>query len=314
MKSGVKAESYAGCLKDITLEDSRLVVLTAENRAAIREITDSLEGRFIDVGIAEQAMIGIAAGLALRGRIPVVHALAAFLTMRGFEFIRTDIGIPGLPVKLVGGVPGFLSTANGPTHQAIEDIALMRLVPAMQIFCPSDEADMLIGLKTMIDSPAPCYMRYNDLHPVTDHSPAFEIGKAEVISPGEDVMILTYGILLKEAITAREILKTKGISAGVVNMRTLKPVDEELIVEAASRRSLIVALEDHFHSGGLYSIICEILTARRVPGNVMPINLKDRWFRPAPLQDVLFSERFRGEDIAESIAKELEKHAEYARS
>ncbi|HAM53753.1 MAG TPA: transketolase [Nitrospiraceae bacterium] len=306
----MQGKSYAECLRDITLGDDRLVVLTAENRAAIRTITDCFEGRFIDVGIAEQAMIGMAAGLALRGRIPVLHALATFLTMRGFEFIRTDVGISGLPVKFVGGVPGFLSTANGPTHQALEDIALMRLIPPMQIFCPSDEADMVIGLRTMLESPAPCYIRYNDLQPATDHDSCFQIGKAEVISTGTDVMISTYGMLLKEALLAGELLEMRGISAGVVNMRTLKPVDEEVILHAAAGGSLLVALEDHFHIGGLYSIICELLTRNSVAGKVLPLNLKDRWFKPAALPDILLSERFTGEYIAESIFKELEKNAQ----
>jgi transketolase len=314
MNRGAEAKSYAECLRDITLGDSRMVILTAENRAAIRTITGSLGRRFIDVGIAEQAMIGIAAGLALRGRIPVVHALAAFLTMRGFEFIRTDIGIAGLPVKLVGGVPGVLSTGNGPTHQAIEDIALMRLIPSMQIFCPSDEADMLIGLRTMLESPTPCYIRYNDLQPSFAHDPRFQTGKAEVIFTGEDVVICSYGALLEEAFRAREILETREISTGVVNMRTLKPVDEDVLLDAASEGSLIVALEDHFQVGGLYSIICELLTERGIAGKVLPINLKDRWFKPAALPDVLRSAGFTGDDIATSILKEIEKNAQFARS
>jgi transketolase len=301
------AESYADCLRDIVLADSRVMVLTAENRAAIRTIPESLGKRFIDVGIAEQTMIGMAAGLALRGGIPVVHALAAFLTMRGFEFIRTDIGIAGLPVKLVGGVPGFLSTGNGPTHQAIEDVALMRVIPRMQIFCPADEADMVIGLRTLLESPSPCYIRYNDLPPAVPHDWHFQIGKAEVVSTGEDVMIFTYGMLLKEALLARDILETQGISSGVVNMRTLKPVDEEVILDAAHGRPLIVVMEDHFQTGGLYSIICELFAERGVAGRVLPLNLKDRWFRPAALPDVLISEGFTGGDIAESIFKELEK-------
>src|SRR3954468_20599566 len=121
--------TYEEVLLECALADERIVVMTAENRAAIRNLPAKLGERFIDVGIAEQTMIGAAAGLALRGRIPIVHALATFLTLRAFEFIRTDVGIGGLPVKLVGTVPGFLSEANGPTHQALEDVALMRGIP-----------------------------------------------------------------------------------------------------------------------------------------------------------------------------------------
>src|SRR4051794_14655757 len=128
---------YEQCLADLAARDERIVVMTAENRAAIRNLPQQLGGRFIDVGIAEATMIGAAAGLALRGRIPVSHALAAFLTLRAFEFIRDDVGIPNLPVKLVGGVPGVLSDGNGPTHQAIEDIALMRGIPNVNVFAPA---------------------------------------------------------------------------------------------------------------------------------------------------------------------------------
>src|SRR5690606_39763980 len=125
--------NYEQKLLELVQKDERIVVLTAENRAAIRNLPSKIKDRFIDVGIAEQTMIGMAAGLALRGRIPIVHALSTFLTMRAFEFIRTDIGIANLPVKLVGADPGFLSEANGLTHQAIEDISIMRGIPGMNI-------------------------------------------------------------------------------------------------------------------------------------------------------------------------------------
>ncbi|MCA9971449.1 MAG: hypothetical protein KC425_14585, partial [Anaerolineales bacterium] len=153
--------TYEDALRDIVLADERYVVMTAENRAAIRGLPAVLHGRFIDTGISEQAMVGMAAGLALRGRVPVLHALATFLTMRAFEFIRTDVGIGRLPVKLVGGVPGFLSDGNGPTHQALEDVALMRGIPGMGVFSPADEQDLVIGLPEVLASERPFYIRYN---------------------------------------------------------------------------------------------------------------------------------------------------------
>jgi transketolase len=142
--------SYEETLLSLATADPRVVVMTAENRAAIRNLPPKLGARFIDVGICEQTMIGMAAGLALRGRIPVAHALSTFLTLRAFEFIRTDVGIPGLPVKLVGAVPGFLSEANGPTHQAIEDIAIMRGIPGMKVFCPLDDHDLASALPALL--------------------------------------------------------------------------------------------------------------------------------------------------------------------
>src|SRR5579883_1318758 len=147
--------TYEETLKAIAEKTPNVVVMTAENRAAIRNLPPHLGPRFIDVGICEQTMIGAAAGLALRGRVPICHSLATFLTLRAFEFIRTDVGIPGLPVKLVGGVPGFLSDGNGPTHQAIEDIALMRGIPNMQVVCPADEVELVQALPKVLESPHP---------------------------------------------------------------------------------------------------------------------------------------------------------------
>lgn len=298
--------NYEEILLNLVEGDERIMVLTAENRAAIRNLPDKINGRFVDVGITEQTMIGASAGLALRGRIPVAHALAAFLTMRAFEFIRTDVGIAHLPVKLVGGVPGFLSEANGPTHQAIEDISLMRGIPGMNVFCPADEEDMLIGLKEVILDPAPFYIRFNNLKPAVKHKTIFEIGKSETITFGNDITILTYGMLLRQAYEAMIMLESKGLSVRLINMRTLKPLDEEAVLAAAEETTMIVAIEDHFITGGLYSIIAELLLRENISAHVLPIALNDKWFKPALLQDVLQYEGFTGPQIAEKIMKQYE--------
>src|ERR1700756_3468647 len=176
--------TYEELLTQISLTDERVVVMTAENRALVRNLPGLLGKRFIDTGITEQTMIGAAAGLSLRSRIPVVHALATFLTLRAFEFIRTDVGIANLPVKLSGFIPGFLSDGNGPTHQAIEDVSLMRGIPHMQVFCPADEQDMLYALPHVWSSPNPAYVRVNIRKSDFQHDKNFEIGKAEIISTG----------------------------------------------------------------------------------------------------------------------------------
>jgi transketolase len=299
--------NYEQTLLKLAQEDERVIIMTAENRAAIRNLPSKIPDRFIDVGIAEQTLVGMAAGLALRGRIPIVHVLATFLTMRAFEFIRTDVGIGNLPVKLVGSFSGFQSEANGPTHQAIEDISLMRGIPNMNIFCPSDEKDLLIGLPEIIKSKNPFYIRYTGLPSSISHTQEFEIGKAEVISEGRDVTIFTYGILLKQALEAAEILKTDGKSVGIINLRTLKPIDKKAVLKACKDSFVIVTLEDHFLTGGLYSILSEILVAEQIFCKVLPIALNDKWFKPALLSDVLQYEGFTGEAIAERISHELHK-------
>ncbi len=300
--------TYEEKLEQLCAMNDNVIVMTAENRAAIRSLPDKLGARFINVGIAEQTLVGAAAGLALRGRIPVVHALATFLTMRAFEFIRTDVGIGHLPVKLVGAVPGFLSTGNGPTHQAIEDIALMRGIPSMQIFCPSDSQELVEGLPHVLASPHPCYIRFNARPPVVHHTVPFRLGRSEVIADGFDVTILTYGFLLEQAVIATEILESEGVSVRLIDLRTLSPIDERCILESARETELLVTLEDHFLVGGLFSIVSELLTRYRIPAAVYPIALKNQWFTPGLLDEVLAHEGFRGDLLAQRIRTRLLLH------
>lgn len=291
--------SYEELLTELALSDERFIVMTAENRALIRKLPQLLGSRFIDTGITEQTMIGAAAGLALRGRTPVVHALASFLSMRAFEFIRTDAGIPSLPVKLSAFIPGLLSDANGPTHQAIEDISIMRGIPNMTVFAPADEDDMVKMLPDIWASPKPAYTRVNSRQTSYVHE-SFEMGKAEVISTGSDVTILTYGLLFEQALIAAEMLKEEDLSVGLINMRSLKPVDEQAILGATNSK-LVVTLEDHFLTGGLYTIVAEVLLKHQKTANVLPFALKDKWFKPALLPAVIQHEGFSGKQIAEAI-------------
>lgn len=292
--------TYEELLTQTALADDRYVVLTAENRALVRNMPKTLGNRFIDTGITEQCMVGAAAGLALRGRIPVIHALASFLSMRAYEFVRTDVGIGKLPVKLSSFIPGFLSDGNGPTHQAIEDVALMRGIPGMTVFAPADEQDMLTMLPKIWDSASPAYVRINT-RPGTYQHADFEIGKAEVVAKGTDVTILVYGMLFEQTLIAADILREAGKSVGLVNMRTLKPVDEAAILQACAASGVVVTVEDHFQIGGLYSIVAEVLLKNRRTANVLPIALNDKWFKPARLPEVLQYEGFTGKQIAERI-------------
>jgi transketolase len=297
--------TYEDVLHTLVTTDERFIVMTAENRSAIRGLPEKIGSRFIDMGICEQTMIGAAAGLALRGRIPVVHALASFLTMRAFEFIRTDVGIPHLPVKLVGTFAGLISEANGPTHQSLEDVALMRGIPGMNVWCPADEQDLLLGLEEVLRDPSPCYVRYNSSTVDAGHVEAFQIGHAEVWSEGTDVTLLTYGMLFGECFKAAARLRDAGYSVGLVNMRMLKPIGCEAILAAARRSRLLVVVEDHFKTGGLYSIVAETLLDQGVAPPVLSIAFDQRWFQPALLPETLAHEGFTGEAIAERIQNHL---------
>lgn len=292
--------TYEELLIQTAQNDERIIVMTAENRALVRNIPKVLGHRFIDTGITEQTMVGMAAGLALRGRIPIIHALAPFLTMRAYEFIRTDVGIARLPVKLSGYIPGLLSDGNGPTHQSIEDVAIMRGIPGMEVYCPADEDDLVRSLPAIWASDAPAYVRVNHKKGIYTHR-SFERGKAEVITEGTDVTILTYGFLFENSLKAQQLLQKEGLSVGLVNMRSLKPVDEQEIIRAATRSRMLVTVEDHLQTGGLYSIVAEVLLKHGVTVRTLPISFEERWFKPGLLTQVLETEGLTPEKIAEKI-------------
>jgi transketolase len=306
------APSYEQALLALAREREELIVMTAENRAHIRALPQALGPRFVDVGVCEQTLVGAAAGLALRGRTPVVHALASFLTLRAFEFIRTDVAIPRLPVTLVGFVPGLLSEANGPTHQALDDVALMRAIPGMQVFCPADLEELVEALPAIVASRAPAYLRYTAALPAVEHVTPFAIGRAELVSSDEGVSILCYGPLLREAERARRVLAARGVPVRLVNLRSLEPIDEEAILDAVRSAELVVTLEDHFHRGGLHTILAETCLEHRLAPRVLALDLGSSFFRPALLPDVLEHERLSGARVAERILGalcETEVHA-----
>lgn len=297
--------NYPEIIKNYALKDENVVVFTAENRAVVRDLPPILGDRFIDVGITEQNMIAMAAGMALRGRKPICHALTNFLLFRAYEFIRNDVGIPNLPIKLSGWIPGFLSDGNGPTHQSLEDVGLMSLIPGMQVFCPSDNEDMCLMLETIWNSPHPSYLRVNPRPAKIEHKQAFEIGKAEIIAQGKDLTLLVYGFLLEEALIAKEILEKDGLSVGLVNMRSLKPIDEECILQLTETTGKLVTIEDHFSTGGLYSKVCEILARNQKTSPLQSLSMGERWFKPGLLSEVLEYEGFTGQKLADRIRKEL---------
>lgn len=301
--------TYETLLIETALADERIVVMTAENRALVRNVPNALGVRFIDTGITEQTLVGMAAGLALRGRIPIVHALAPFLTMRAYEFIRTDVGIARLPVKLSGYIPGFLSDGNGPTHQSIEDVAIMRGIPGMEVYCPADEDDLVRILPAVWSSEAPSYVRVNHKKGNYTHEP-FTRGKAEVIREGTDVTLLTYGFLFDNALQAAALLEKEGLSVGLVNMRSLKPVDEDVLLRCASHSRMLVTIEDHLLTGGLYSIVAETLLKHSMTAAVFPLALEERWFKPGLLQEVLEEEGFTAEKICKKVLAKINVYAQ----
>ncbi len=296
--------AYETLLLDTASRDERLVVITAENRGHMRTVPPMLGDRFIDVGIAEQTMVGMAAGMAVRGRVVVTHALAAFITMRAFEFIRDDVAIANAAVIMVGMVPGVLSDGNGPTHQAIEDVAIMRGLPNVGVFCPCDEREFVDGMRVLLESRRPWYVRYLNTPDLPVDRIPFEPGKAVAVRGATlhrpNVTILTYGFLTRQCIEAADLLRAGDMHVRVVNMRTLKPIDVEAILEAARTSELVVTVEDHFLTGGLASIVAETLVANRIIAPVLTIGFTT-WFKPGRLNDVLEHERLSSTALARRI-------------
>ena len=304
---------YEQCLLDLANADDRIVVMTAENRGHMRNIPPLLGDRFVDVGIAEQTMIGAAAGMALRGRVVVTHALASFLTLRPLEFIRDDIGIPALPVIMVGMVPGVLSDGNGPTHQAIDDVMHMRGIPNINVCCPADIDELVEAMPVLARSGTPWYVRYHASERSTPRDAPFEIGKAETVVAADaeqvDVTILTYGYMVQHAVRAADQLIGEGLAVRVVNMRTLQPVDVDAILHCIATSRTVVTVEDHLRYGGLYSIVAETLLEARRAADVLPIDLGLTWFPAGRLPDVL---AHSGLD-ASSIASRILQHVDHSR-
>jgi len=295
-------KTYEELLRDTALANERIVVMTAENRALVRNLPAVLGDRFIDTGITEQTMLGAAAGLALRGRIPVVHALAAFLTMRAFEFTRTSVGIANLPVKMSSFIPGVLSDGNGPTHQAIEDVSIMRGIPGMEVYAPADAQELVDMLPIIWSTPNPSYVRINTRPAIYNHTP-YEHGKAEVIESGDDLTIITYGFMFEASLEAQRRLKEQGLSVGLINFRSLKPFDGEAVRSLIGQTKRIISIEDHFITGGLFSILAEFLVKEGLTIPVHPIGFDSKWFKPARLSEVLAYEGLDTESLVKRITQ-----------
>jgi transketolase len=308
---------YEILLRDRCAIDPRIMVLTAENRGHMRSVPPLLGDRFVDVGIAEQTMIGMAAGLAARGRVVVVHALAAFLTLRAFEFIRDDVAIPNLPVIMVGMVPGVLSDGNGPTHQAIDDVGLMRAMPNIGVFCPADEEEFVEGMAELFDNPRPCYVRYIGSQSAYRREQRTTLQRGIVLSDEReccpDVALLTYGAMVPHVLEAVQQLEQTGVSVRVVHLPMIDPLDESIIVEALHDAAVTVVVEDHLIRSGLYSVVCEIAVRNRIHASVHPIGLPS-WFAAGRLPQVLRVNGLNGESIAQRVTAILNDEATMQRT
>ncbi len=272
-------ESYGNTLKELAEEFPNLVVLDADLAEATKTgiFKKAYPDRHIDCGIAEANMMGVAAGLSLTGKIPFVSSFAMFAAGRAFEQVRNSIGYPHLNVKIGATHAGITVGEDGATHQCNEDIALMRTIPGMVVMCPSDDVEARAAVRAALEYEGPVYIRFGRAAvPVINDIPdyKFEIGKGSVVRPGKDVTIVATGICVDSALGAAEKLAADGIDAEVINICTIKPLDEELIISSAKKTGKVVTVEEHSVIGGLGSAVCDCLSAN-YPTMVKKIGMQD---------------------------------------
>jgi len=300
-------ELYESKILSLVEENKKIVILTAENRVSLRNVPEKLNQNFIDVGISEQNLIGIGAGLAKLGFLPIMHGMSTFLTMRAFEFIRTDLGYPRLPSVLVGTFNGLSATANGtangPTHQAIEDIALMRLVPNMTVVTPSDRLETLKILDSISKLEGPLYIRDSNFESMEIEREPFVWGKNDCIVSGEKIAILSYGTMLDICLKASKKLSEKSVSHAIYNMRFLKPIDKKGLEEIFSKCGKIIVVEDHIEIGGLSSIVKEFALESGKKNKIEFMNLRQSFFRPGNFLDAIQNTELT---VGKIIAKVME--------
>ena len=272
-------ESYGNALKELAEEFPQLVVLDADLAAATKTgiFKKAYPDRHIDCGIAECNMVGIAAGLASVGKIPFVSSFAMFAAGRAYEQGRNSVGYPQLNVKIGATHAGITVGEDGATHQCNEDLALMRTIPGMVVMCPSDDVEAKAAVRAALEYQGPVYIRFGRAAvPVINDKPdyKFEIGKGTVVREGSDVTIVATGICVDSALGAAEKLAAEGVSAEVVNICTIKPLDEKIIIDSARKTGKVVTVEEHSVIGGLGSAVCDCLSAN-LPTPVKKIGMQD---------------------------------------
>jgi transketolase len=276
MKSIDKPFGHA--LADLGGRYENLVVVDADLQRATETyfFQEKYPERHFDVGIAEANMVGISAGLALSGKIAFCGTFACFITQRVCDQVTISVAYCRANVKLAGVEPGLASGRNGASHQAMLDLAIMRAIPNMTVFVPGDAIETRAIMEYMMEHPGPAYMRAprGDTPVILPEGYRFEAGKAVPMRDGDDVTIITCGIMLPRALDAADELATEGISARVINMSSIKPLDEEAILSAASETGCIVTAENHNMLGGLGSAVAEVVTSR-LPVPVLRVGIRD---------------------------------------
>ncbi len=307
LKKVATRDAYGIALKKLGAEHPDVVVLDADLANATKTQTFQKEfpDRHFDCGIAEADMICVAAGMAATGLVPFASSFAMFAAGRAFEQVRNSIGYPRLNVK-IGATHGGISVGeDGASHQCCEDFALMRSIPGMTVICPADGVEAEAAVKAAYDLDGPVYLRFGRLAVPVFHEEGFDfqIGKGEVLKEGSDIAVIANGLLVYEAIKAGDILAQQGISTMIINMATVKPLDEELVLDAAKKCGRVITCEEHSIIGGLGEAVAALL-GEKLPTPIRRIGVNDEFGHSGPAAALLKQFGLTAEHIVE-IAKEF---------
>ncbi len=307
MKKIATRDSYGAALAELGAQCSDLVVLDADLAGATKTglFKKAFPDRHFDFGIAEGNMMTAAAGMAAAGLVPFASSFAMFAAGRAFEQVRNSIGYPNLNVK-IGATHGGISVGeDGASHQCCEDFALMRVIPGMTVICPADDIEARAAVKAAYEHQGPVYLRFGRLAVPVFHSEnyKFQIGKGEILRDGTDVAIIANGLMTYEAIVAGEQLAEAGINACIINMPTIKPLDEELVLSAAKKCGKVITCEEHSVIGGLGEAVCGVLS-EKLPTPVRRIGVNDEYGHSGPATALLKQFGLCAEHIVE-VAKDM---------
>lgn len=277
--------AYGQALAEYGAQNEKVVVLDADVSASTQShfFSSRFPQRFFNVGIAEAGMVDVAVGLALGGKVPFVNTFAFLLAFRAAEQIRTCVAYSRVPVKLAAHYAGLSDSFDGPTHQAISDVAVMRGLPDMAVVIPADATEARMAVKAVAEYPGPVYLRLcrNEVPTLFDQSHPFQIGKGVSLREGGDVTLAATGVVVARALEAAEELKGLGIDARVLDFHTVKPLDEDLVLKAARETGCVVTAEEHSVIGGLGSAVAELLS-EQCPVPVVRVGLRDRFAETGP--------------------------------
>ncbi|QAA34995.1 transketolase family protein [Clostridium manihotivorum] len=303
-------EAYGKALAELGKINQKVVVLDADLSKSTKtaDFKAVFPERFLNMGIAEGNMMGVAAGLSTCDKIPFVSTFAMFAAGRAFEQIRNSICYPNLNVKVCATHAGLTVGEDGASHQAIEDLSLMRSIPNMTVINPSDDIETEAAIKAVAEYVGPCYVRLGRVAVSTINDNAdykFEIGKGVKLSEGKDATIIATGIMVEKALEAKKVLKTEGIDVAVINIHTIKPIDKEIIISAARETGAIVTAEEHNIIGGLGSAVCEVVS-ENIPVPVVRVGVKDTFGESGKPDELLKAYGLTTEDIIASIKRVIE--------